>query len=360
LLNEYYGSRESKLKGWAMMEKAAASGHLEARIAVAEYDAGFVTVMEPPEAAWFGPMDYRPPKAPALLKPNLERALEYFRDAVRSGHAMRSLALLYSSGVGEPRDESETPHQLLLGAARKGDSGAMLHLSNRYLFGHGENVDLLEAAQWRYFAWQGDSFDRFRLLDDQGDPKIQENVPMSELADILSLIVKAVEKRDANAISTLKAKYAEAGKPNAPGLKELLSGTWREPSDSIPAALTNGPANFRPYLTSKGTDSVEITDVKSAKIPGSEITSFKVRVNYNLASTPHGVVMLGFDLDHPDQFKMLAEAKVDRGVGEVELKADLKDLKRSVLTVYANLSEYPHPESWDPLAITTYQVMGVK
>jgi hypothetical protein len=70
--------------------------------------------------------------------------------------------------------------------------------------------------------------------------------------------------------------------------------------------------------------------------------------------------MLGLDLEHPGQFKMLADAKVDRGVGEVELKADVKDLKRSVLTVYANLSEDPHPESWDPLAITTYRVTGLK
>jgi TPR repeat protein len=338
LLNDYGGSRQTKLEGWAMMEKAAAAGYLKAKIEVAELDAGFLAVMQPhaEEDAEFA-KKYHLPKPPALLKPNLDRALEYFRDAVQSGDvgSMVHLASLYSSGIGEPRDESETPHELLLAAARKGDGGAMLHLSNRYLYGHGEKVDLLEAARWRYMA--RDSFDWHLLLDEEGNPKVQENIPMSDLAAILSLIVKAVEKHDANAISALKAKYAEAGKPNAPELKELLSGTWHRPVDSV-----------------------EITDAKSAKIPGSDITSFKVRVSYNLASKPHGVVMLGLDLEHPGQFKMLADAKVDRGVGEVELKADVKDLKRSVLTVYANLSEDPHPESWDPLAITTYRVTGLK
>jgi hypothetical protein len=82
------------------------------------------------------------------------------------------------------------------------------------------------------------------LLDEQGNPKIQQNVPMTELAGVLSLIYKVVEKRDASAISTLKAKYAEAGKSDAPELKEILSGARHKFSDSVPAdggILTNAP-----------------------------------------------------------------------------------------------------------------------
>jgi TPR repeat protein len=203
LLNEYQGSRQTRLEGWVMMEKAASAGHLGAKIAVAEYDAGFMAVNQPQEEIEFAEK-YHLPKPPGVFKPNLQRALEYFRDAARSGHAesMVHLALLYSSGIGEPRDESETPHRLLLTAAGKGDGEAMLHLSNRYLYGHGEKADLLEAARWRYLAWlqnPRDRFasDRFELLDGQGNPKVEENVPMTEMAEVLSLIVKTVELHDA-------------------------------------------------------------------------------------------------------------------------------------------------------------------
>jgi hypothetical protein len=241
LLNEYNGSRETRLQGWALMEKAAQAGCLKAKISIAEFNTGLVSVNQPP-ADPFNP----PPKRKPLLKPNLDRALKYFRDGVQSGDAesMVNLALLYSSGIGEPRDESETPHLLLLGSARKGNTDAMLHLSNRYLYGYGEKVDLLEAAQWRYFAWQRNRDDMFSFLDDQGNPKIQSNIPMTELAGVLSLIDKVVEKRDASAISTLKAKYAEAGKSDAPELKEILSGAWHKFQDSVPASsgtVTNAP-----------------------------------------------------------------------------------------------------------------------
>jgi TPR repeat protein len=139
---------------------------------------------------------------------------------------MVHLALLYSSGIGEPRDESETPHRLLLTAAGKGDGEAMLHLSNRYLYGHGEKADLLEAARWRYLAWlqnPRDRFasDRFELLDGQGNPKVEENVPMTEMAEVLSLIVKTVELHDAKSESELRKRYQAAGKSATEVLVEL-------------------------------------------------------------------------------------------------------------------------------------------
>jgi TPR repeat protein len=248
LLNDYNGSRATRLEGWALLEKAAEAGHLKAKIIIAEFNTGLVAINQPPEDPFS-----QSPTNPPLLKPNLARALKYFRDGVQSGDAesMVNLALLYSSGIGEPRDESETPHRLLLGAARKGNTDAMLHLSNRYLYGYGEKVDSLEAAQWRYFAWQWNPSDSFLFLDDQGNPKIQSNVALTELADTLSLMYKASDLRNTSAISTLKTKYAEAGKANAPELKEILNGARRNLSgarpkfsDSVPASsgtVTNAP-----------------------------------------------------------------------------------------------------------------------
>lgn len=103
-------------------------------------------------------------------------------------------------------------------------------------------------------------------------------------------------------------------------------------------------------------DSVKILEVKSAPISGGEHTSYKVKVSYSLGSKPKGKVLLGFNSEDPRHFKMVADASVERGSGEVELVADVKRPKRSVLTVYVNLSEDPHPYQWTPLANDTRQV----
>jgi hypothetical protein len=108
-----------------------------------------------------------------------------------------------------------------------------------------------------------------------------------------------------------------------------------------------------------GSDSIKIVDVKSAKIPGSDITSFRVTASYNLSSCPHGMVLLGFDSEDPGRFKMVSDKKIESGTGEVELLADFKIPKRTVLTVYVNLSEDPHPVRWAPLANDTRQIRVV-
>jgi hypothetical protein len=82
-----------------------------------------------------------------------------------------------------------------------------------------------------------------------------------------------------------------------------------------------------------------------------------VKVNYSLGSKPKGKVMLGFDSEEPENYKMVADASVERGSGEVELVADVKIPKRSTLSVYVNLSEDPHPAQWTPLANDRRQVL---
>ena len=105
-----------------------------------------------------------------------------------------------------------------------------------------------------------------------------------------------------------------------------------------------------------GPDTVKILEIKSAPIPGGEYTSYKVKVNFSLGSKPKGKVLLGFDSEKPGSYEMVADTSVERGSGEVELVADVKHPNRSVLSVYVNLSEDPHPARWTPLANDTRQV----
>ena len=103
-------------------------------------------------------------------------------------------------------------------------------------------------------------------------------------------------------------------------------------------------------------DTVKILEIKSAPGPGGEYISYKVKVSFSLESKPKGKVLLGFDSEDPGRYIMVANESVERGSGVVELVADVKQTKRSVLTVYVNLSEDPHPAGWIPLANDTRQV----
>lgn len=102
--------------------------------------------------------------------------------------------------------------------------------------------------------------------------------------------------------------------------------------------------------------------------------TFTATVEYRLSSCDHGIVYLGFNTNEPHRYSLYAEQEVDKGSGTVTLQAtvtpvdwssywkagqhvlDLLKGYSSMETdfkIYANLSEYPHNESWEPL--TTYE-----
>jgi TPR repeat protein len=201
LFNRYDSVDSQRIKGWEMMLKAAKAGNFHAKKDVAEFAAGFVSLN-------------RSPNLPSFFKPNLPLALEYYRELVKRGDAESTvhLALLYSSGIGEPANESESPHTLLLSAAKKGNSYAMTLLAERYLYGYGEDKDLLEAGRWEYLA----SLNEHHIshwLDDQGEPRIQETPQQDEMAKLLSLFFKAGRLHDPVAAANLRSIYKAASKP---------------------------------------------------------------------------------------------------------------------------------------------------
>jgi hypothetical protein len=82
------------------------------------------------------------------VKLNLDRAIRLFQSALDAGSldAMVQLARFYSSGVGEPRNENETPVQLLRRAEKEGYSSAYEALADRYRYGNGVEKNMLESA----------------------------------------------------------------------------------------------------------------------------------------------------------------------------------------------------------------------
>ncbi len=102
--------------------------------------------------------------------------------------------------------------------------------------------------------------------------------------------------------------------------------------------------------------------------------TFTAIVEYNLESRDHGIVYLGFNTQEPHSYSLYASQEVEKGSGTVTLQATLTPVDWSSywkagyqllgllkgassmetdFKVYANLSEYPHEDSWKPLA--TYE-----
>jgi hypothetical protein len=109
----------------------------------------------------------------------------------------------------------------------------------------------------------------------------------------------------------------------------------------------------------KDDDIIKIVSVLPSKLleDGMEYT-FSVKIEYDLLSTDSGILLIGYNTERVDSYRMISEASViiDKGSGlhtfEVTTRAknwnNAGDFK-----VYVNLSEYPHPPTWYPLASDT-------
>lgn len=186
-------------ESWAMLQKSAEAGFPNARLRVGQFDAGFIN----DGSELRNRMRFPPP--------NFPRAVAYLRDAADNGltDALIPLALLYSSGIAVPRNPAETPHELLLKAARAGEGYAMKHLSKRYLHGHGERRDLLEAARWHYLFLHTPYSGSSTLLDHDWKPRSQNSVAARELAGLVSLFVLSFDHDDSAAVAELGRRYAQ-------------------------------------------------------------------------------------------------------------------------------------------------------
>jgi TPR repeat protein len=179
LFNGYSNPTTDRVEGWRIMCEAAKSGSLREKIDVADFASGHIAVN--------AEEDHR-----KFFQADLPLALEYYREGADAGnaHAKTELALLYSSGIGEPRNVSEKPQALLQSAAEQGHREAMMLLAERYLYGYGVRHDLLAAAHWHF---EGSKDERFgsNFIDADGHPKLQDTALLDEFARIYSLYYRA-------------------------------------------------------------------------------------------------------------------------------------------------------------------------
>lgn len=119
--------------------------------------------------------------------------------------------------------------------------------------------------------------------------------------------------------------------------------------------------NGTPAIPIVEEDFIEITNVTpSSGLVDGQSTNFTVDVEYHLASNDTGILMIGFNNgNEQDMHSLISDASqiINKGTGDYtfHVTATAKDWGiQGDFKVFVNISEYPHPETWTPLAFDTY------
>jgi hypothetical protein len=170
------------------------------------------------------------------------KAVEFYRAGVDGGaiQAIYDLAVLYASGVGDPRSEKETPAALFRKAAKVGRTAAMDELAYRYRRGFGVEKDLLEAAGWaacsRFHTLKKTGGDVAPDSDYFGTPDEVE-LTMRRLGSLFDeACLKGVRAAQLE-LAELHLKNADT-KPNLPRAAALFTLAGSEKAGEITAKLS--------------------------------------------------------------------------------------------------------------------------
>jgi hypothetical protein len=172
-------------------EKAAATGYPPAQVAMAE-------IVE----------------AGKLMRPDHERALRLMRTAADIGDsdAHFALGLMYSVGIGEPRNADDTAIYHIRCAAQAGNTSAMDELAKRYRVGYAVPKDLLRAAAIFVDA-ASNAFGEFS----DASFRLQASEPDADNFNrVVDLFVAGLIRNDTKAFATLGEMHeqAEQGQTN--------------------------------------------------------------------------------------------------------------------------------------------------
>ena len=123
----------------------------------------------------------------------------------------------------------------------------------------------------------------------------------------------------------------------------------------ISASVIYAQGPMEPTSTTK-VDSIHILTIyHSQPSEADHSRTIQVDVKYKLVSKSRGKLMIGLDLGETGRFRMLGEIEqiVEQSTGRHTFQTTLTEEQWNgdkPFSVYVNLSEYPHPSRWTPLA----------
>ncbi len=198
---------EDLQKAISLLEKAAATGFPHAKFEIA-------VLLEAGKVDQNG----------SQVKADPARAIQLLQEAVaeRSVAASFELGLLYSTGVGEPRNEDETPGKLIAFAAENGHEKAMEEMARRSRFGIGSDKDLLSSATWAFRARLA-LLSRFRgAPPDSMASLLRRESPEEEILNRLSALYEAAFRGSKTALLEV-AEMNAAGQHGAANMPRAVA-----------------------------------------------------------------------------------------------------------------------------------------
>jgi TPR repeat protein len=166
-----------------LFEKAAATGY-------------------PPALVWVAQIL----QAGKLFRPDPERSLQLMRAAADAGDTQGHflLAMMYSTGVGEPRGPDDKPIYHIKSAANGGDGSAMNELARRYRLGYTVPKDFLRSVA----IFVESASQAYGEFSDAGFRLNATALDADEFNHVVDLFVAALIRSDGKALAALGEMHA--------------------------------------------------------------------------------------------------------------------------------------------------------
>jgi len=100
------------------------------------------------------------------------------------------------------------------------------------------------------------------------------------------------------------------------------------------------------------TNNITIKSISPTKAEEGVNTEFTVTVDYELVGFEQGEINIGFNIEELNKFSTVYDQVVSKGIGTITVKTFAIPVDyepNGSFTVYANISEFPHPSTWTPL-----------
>ena len=97
----------------------------------------------------------------------------------------------------------------------------------------------------------------------------------------------------------------------------------------------------------------------ASKIRVLDIGKFTINIDYRLASKDGGIIYVGFNTSSVNSYSLADSVEVPRATGSKTMSATVVPVDYPApgdFRAFANLSEYPHPAQWAPLAGHSYRI----
>ncbi|OEF96860.1 FecR domain-containing protein [Desulfuribacillus alkaliarsenatis] len=180
----------------------------------------------------------------------------------------------------------------------------------------------------------------------------RQDIAPDELAELLRTREQQAELLNQRMVAPRSPSTVAPPPPPAPP-----SPTPAPTPDSDPGDSGGGGGEITQPTQPSASINIISVEPSTGIIPGIE-TTFSVQLSYQFSGINQGIVYLGFNDVEEDSYRLVSDQIVTSNSGTITLTGDaiVRNWGETPFKAYANISEYPHPDTWSPLWDATYDL----